>query len=52
VFGTNTFLNLLPSPNTTVEDYVDLGHLAPPIKIKNLMSTIGGEGSPLCYIYL
>ncbi|KAL1840789.1 hypothetical protein VTJ49DRAFT_7744 [Mycothermus thermophilus] len=52
VHGTNTFMNLPPSANTTVEDYVDVWPLAPPIKIKNLMSTIGGEGSPLCYLYL
>ncbi|KAL2266686.1 hypothetical protein VTJ83DRAFT_6038 [Remersonia thermophila] len=54
VFGTNTFLNAVPGPsaNTTVEDEVHLWPLAPPIKIKHLMSTIGGEGSPLCYLYL
>jgi tyrosinase len=52
VHGTNTMLNLFPSANTTVEDTVDVGHLAGPIKIKNLMSTTGAGGSPLCYIYL
>ncbi|KAL2193816.1 tyrosinase-like protein [Corynascus similis CBS 632.67] len=52
VFGTNTMLNYPPSENTTVEDTVDVGHLGAPIKIKNLMSTTGQNGSPLCYIYL
>ncbi|KAK4148900.1 tyrosinase-like protein [Chaetomidium leptoderma] len=52
VFGTNTMLNFPPSANTTVEDNVDLTPLAGPIKIKNLMSTTGGGGSPLCYVYL
>lgn len=52
VFGTNTLLNQPPSANTTVEDTVDVGHIAGPMKIKNLMSTMGGGGSPLCYVYL
>ena len=49
VFGTNTFMNIPPSANTTVEDYIDLGVLAPRVKIKDLMNTVGG--APLCYIY-
>ncbi|KAM7206587.1 tyrosinase-like protein [Naviculisporaceae sp. PSN 640] len=49
VNGTNTFLDQPPSPATTVEDLLDLGHLAPPIKIKDVMNTVGG---PLCYIYI
>jgi tyrosinase len=52
VFGTNTLLNQPPSANTTVEDNIDLSPIASPIKIKNLMSTTGQNGSPLCYIYL
>ncbi|KAL2163286.1 hypothetical protein VTH06DRAFT_5342 [Thermothelomyces fergusii] len=52
VFGTNTMLNIPPSENTTVEDTVDVGHLGGPIKIKNLMSTTGQNGSPLCYVYV
>jgi tyrosinase len=52
VHGTNTMLNFPPSANTTVEDTVNVGHLAGPAKIKNLMSTTGAGGSPLCYIYL
>lgn len=50
VFGTNTFYDFIPSPNTTVEDLIDLGPLAEPIKIKDLMNTVGG--TPLCYVYL
>ncbi|KAL2134941.1 hypothetical protein VTI74DRAFT_10348 [Chaetomium olivicolor] len=50
VFGTNTMLNFPPSANTTVEDLIDLSPLTAPVKIKDLMNTIGG--TPLCYIYL
>jgi len=45
----NTFMNIPPSANTTVEDYIDLGVLAPKVKIKDLMNTVWG--GPLCYIY-
>lgn len=50
VFGTNTLQNNPPSDETTVEDLIDLSPLAPPVKIKDLMNTVGG--SPLCYVYL
>jgi tyrosinase len=50
VFGTNTLLNFPPSPNTTVEDPIDLSPIAGPVKIKTLMNTVGG--TPLCYVYL
>ena len=42
-------LDLVPSANTTVEDIIDISPLAPPIKIKDVMNTLGG---PFCYIYL
>ncbi|CAI4219580.1 unnamed protein product [Parascedosporium putredinis] len=50
VHGTATLQNNPPSANVTVEDTIDLSPLAPPVKIKDLMNTVGG--SPLCYIYL
>ena len=50
VHGTSTLQNNPPSPDVTVEDLIDLSPLAPPIKIKDLMNTVGG--SPFCYIYL
>lgn len=50
VFGTNTMLDFIPSPNTTVEDPIDLSPIAGPVKIKTLMNTVGG--TPLCYVYL
>lgn len=50
VHGTNTLQNNPPSDDTTVEDLVDVGPLADPVKIKDLMNTVGG--SPLCYVYL
>jgi len=43
-------MDIFPSANTTVEDIIDISPLAPPIKIKDLMNTVGG--SPLCYVYL
>jgi len=49
VFGTGTFMNIPPSANVTVEDVIDLGPLAPKVKIKDVMSTVGG--GPLCYVY-
>ncbi|SPO05202.1 related to monophenol monooxygenase (tyrosinase) [Cephalotrichum gorgonifer] len=50
VFGTNTLQNNPPSEDTTVEDFIDISPLAEPVKIKDLMNTVGG--TPLCYIYL
>jgi len=55
VDGTNTLMNTPPSDNTTVEDYVEVNPLAAPVKIKDLMNTVGGStvaGSPLCYVYI
>jgi len=39
-----------PSPDVTLDDVIDLSPLAPPVKIRDLMNTVGG--TPLCYIYL
>ncbi|KAK3325052.1 tyrosinase-like protein [Apodospora peruviana] len=49
VHGTNFFLDLYPSANTTVDDVIDISPLAAPTTIKNMMNTVGG--GPLCYIY-
>jgi tyrosinase len=49
VFGTNTFLNVPPSANTTLDDFIDISPLAPRVKIRDLMNTVGG--GPLCYVY-
>ena len=49
VFGTGTFLDQPPSPNVTVNDVIDISPLNGPVKIKDLMSTVGG---PFCYVYL
>ena len=49
IAGTNTFLDMPPSANTTLDDIVDLGFAAgPPLPIGDLMSTTAG---PFCYIY-
>ncbi|KAH7152948.1 hypothetical protein EDB81DRAFT_438677 [Dactylonectria macrodidyma] len=47
--GTNTFLDIPASANTTFDDYVEYGWAGPKRQIKDLMSTISG---PFCYIYL
>lgn len=50
IAGTNTFLNTPPSPNTTLDDYVDYSFAAgPPRKLRSLMSTLAG---PFCYVYV
>ncbi|KAK0716374.1 hypothetical protein B0H67DRAFT_516055 [Lasiosphaeris hirsuta] len=50
VYGTGAFMDIFPTPNVTVNDWLDITPLAPPIQIKDLMNTVGG--SPLCYVYL
>ncbi|MDF2435340.1 MAG: tyrosinase, partial [Mucilaginibacter sp.] len=48
-FGTSTFLSFPPTTNVTLNDNIDLGVLTTPVKIRNLMDTVGG--TPLCYVY-
>lgn len=48
IAGTNTMFNAPPSANTTLDDIIDLGVLAPDIKIRDAMSTISDQ---FCYIY-
>lgn len=43
-------MDIFPTPNVTVNDWIDISPLAPPVQIKDLMNTVGG--SPLCYVYL
>ncbi|KAK5659246.1 hypothetical protein OQA88_1338 [Cercophora sp. LCS_1] len=50
VFGTQTFLDSPPSPDVTLDDVIDISPLAPPVKVRDLLDTVGG--SPLCYVYL
>ena len=50
ISGTDTFLNVPPSANTTLDTPIDLGYAAgPSVTMRDLMSTIEG---PFCYIYL
>ncbi|KAI1097551.1 Di-copper centre-containing protein [Jackrogersella minutella] len=50
VAGTGTFLNDPPSPNTTLDDIIDLGHAGgAPITMRELMSVHDG---PFCYTYV
>jgi len=50
VWGTGTLLNTPPSPNVTVNDYINISPLNTPVQIKSLMNTL--TGAPLCYVYL
>ncbi|KAI0114600.1 Di-copper centre-containing protein [Hypoxylon sp. NC0597] len=50
IAGTGTFLNTPPSPNTTLDDIVDLGYAGGgPITMRELMSIQDG---PFCYTYV
>ncbi|KAK4214968.1 putative tyrosinase [Rhypophila decipiens] len=52
VAGTLTFQNNPPSRDATLEDIVEMEHLATPRPMKQLMSTVGLKDSPLCYVYI
>lgn len=43
-------MDLFPSANTTLDDIIDISPLAPPVKIRDMMNTLGG--TPLCYVYI
>lgn len=43
-----TFANIPPSRQGTLEDMLDMGPLAPPLKVKDAMSIIDG---PFCHFY-
>lgn len=49
LMGTNTFLDIPASANTTFDDYVEYGWAGEKQQIKDLMSTLDG---PFCYVYL
>ncbi|EEH20362.2 hypothetical protein PABG_02621 [Paracoccidioides brasiliensis Pb03] len=48
MWGTLTFANIPPSRNGTLNDIIDLGPLAPPLTMSEVMSTVDG---PFCYFY-
>ncbi len=48
---TLTFNNDPPSRNGTLDDVSGLGVLAPEVKLRELMSTMGGVGGMFCYVY-
>jgi tyrosinase len=51
VAGTHTIFNNPPSPNTTLQDLIEMNYLnLPTVQIGDVLSTLDGE--PLCYIYL
>lgn len=45
---TTTLLNIPPSTLGTLDDIIDISPLAPPVKIRDVLSTTKG---PFCYIY-
>ncbi|KAK3690371.1 hypothetical protein B0T22DRAFT_380032 [Podospora appendiculata] len=49
---TRTMSNMPPSANGTLDDLSGLGVLAPDVKVRELMSSMGGLGGKLCYIYV
>ncbi|KAI9036132.1 tyrosinase family protein [Aspergillus affinis] len=50
ISGTGTFMNNPPSPNTTLDTVIDIGHAnGGPIAMRDLMSTTAG---PFCYVYV
>ncbi|PBP21500.1 hypothetical protein BUE80_DR007716 [Diplocarpon rosae] len=52
VSGTITLKNDPPSRNTTLDDDVGLGLIAPPVKLESLLDTMGGLDGNFCYIYV
>lgn len=52
VSGTITLFNDPPSRNATLKDDVDLGIVAPAVKLGSLLDTMGGLGGEFCYVYV
>ncbi|KAK3396554.1 hypothetical protein B0T20DRAFT_275142 [Sordaria brevicollis] len=52
VSGTHTFLNVIPgpSPEVDLDEEMVVHPNMPPVVIRDLMNTLGGE--PLCYVYI
>lgn len=48
---TKTMMNIPPSENGTLDDLSGLGLLAEEVKVRELMSTMGGLGGKFCYMY-
>ncbi|EKG19772.1 Tyrosinase [Macrophomina phaseolina MS6] len=48
IAGTITIEDIPPSRNGTLDDFIDLGVNAPPMQLRNALSTTEG---PFCYIY-
>ncbi|KAL2064242.1 hypothetical protein VTL71DRAFT_4736 [Oculimacula yallundae] len=49
---THTAYNKPPSANMTLDDDVNLGLIAPPVKLGSLLDTMGGLNGAFCYIYV
>jgi tyrosinase len=52
IAGTITIMNTPPSRNGTLDDIIDLEVNAAPLPIKDVVSSLGIGGGPLCYIYV
>ena len=51
IAGTITKGDKPPSRNGTLDDPTDLGVNAPPLRLGDLLSTMGGAKGQFCYIY-
>ncbi|KAK1752335.1 hypothetical protein QBC47DRAFT_433415 [Echria macrotheca] len=52
IAGTITINNQPPSRDGTLDDVIDLEVNAAPLQIKDVTSTLGIGGGPLCYVYV
>lgn len=52
VSGTLTIADFPPSRNATLDDLQDIGFNAGPVRLGDLLSTMGGLNGGLCYIYV
>ena len=52
VSKTMTMDNMPPSRNGTLDDLSGMGVLGQDYKVRELMSTMGGMGGKLCYVYV
>jgi tyrosinase len=48
---TRTMMNNPPSANGTLDDLANLGVLGGDVRVRDLMSTMGGLDGKLCYVY-
>jgi len=50
IWGTHTAQNDPPSANGTLDDMIELGFVAKPARLGDMMGTL--SGTPFCYYYV